>query len=392
MKIIPYGRQYIDDCDIEAVTEVLKSDYLTAGPKVAEFEERVAAFHNAEYAVAFSNGTAALHGAYYASGITAGDEFITTPNTFAASANGGVYMGAVPVLADISIKDYNIDIEKIMEKITDKTKVITPVSYAGCPFDVKSLKEALAGKEIMIIHDAAHAAGALLNGADICDYADMAMLSFHPVKHVATGEGGIILTNKKELYEKLMIFRTHGITRDPDKLTQTCGPWYYEMQELGFNYRLTDVASALGISQMDKLNNSLHRRNVLAVNYNNELNHVPWLTLPLNLFDFAWLETGKRPYSRHSYHLYPLLLDEKIDRKDFFNYMRSENIFVQVHYIPLNYMPYYQKTFGFKKGDCPVAENFYEREISIPMFPSLKSSEQEYVIEKIKNYTGGLKS
>ncbi len=383
MEPISYGRQWIDEADILAVTETLRSDYLTQGPKISEFEEKVAAYHNCRYAVAFANGTAALHGAYFASGIQKGDEFITTPNTFVASANGGLYMGAVPVLADIDPTTYNVCLEQIAQKITDKTKVITPVSYAGNPFDVKKLRKSIEHTDIVIIHDAAHAIGSLLDGDGVCAHADMAMLSFHPVKHVATGEGGMIVTNNQQYYEKLKLFRTHGITKDEHALQSNDGPWYYEMHQLGFNYRLTDMQAALGISQMDKLDASLYRRNTIANRYDDEFADVSWLTTPVNGFD-RWNES--KPTSLHAYHLYPILVDERIDRLHFFNYLRAQNILVQVHYIPMHYMPYYQNNFGYRKGEFPVCENFYSREISIPMFPTLTEEQQAYIIEKIKTY------
>lgn len=379
MNPIPYGRHFIDDGDISAVVEALKSDFLTQGSRVNEFEETVAAYHNCKYAVAFSSGTAALHGAYYASGMSAGDEFITSNNTFVASANAGLYVGGTPVLCDITMEDYNIDQVQAWEKVTPKTKVITPVSYAGNPADLKELYEKAAERRIVIIHDAAHAIGAKCNGHNICDFAHMTMLSFHPVKHVTTGEGGMILTNDEKYYKKLILFRSHGITKNSDDMENRLenSPWYYEMQELGYNYRLTDLQCALGISQMKKLDASIKRRNIIADTYAGELSGVQWLTTP-----------GENKNKRHSYHLYPVLVDKKTDRGKFFNYLRAENIFVQVHYIPVSYMPYYQKNFGCKKGDFPVCEDFYDREISLPMFPTITETEQQYVIDKIKAFGG----
>lgn len=372
MMPINYGKQFIDDNDINAVVEVLKSDFLTQGPKIAEFEEKLAKYHECKFAVAFSNGTAALHGAYYASGIQSGEEFITSANTFVASANAGVYMNAVPVLCDIDLESYNIDFEFLKSKLSSKTKVVTPVSYAGNPVDIKKLRE-ITGDNITIIHDAAHAIGSKINGANICDFADMAMISFHPVKHIACGEGGAILTNSEELFERLKLFRTHGIIKKPESTE----PWYYEMVELGFNYRLTDMQCALGISQLSKLDWSLKRRNEIAVKYDEAFKGFDAIKTPFNSVG----ENGL-----HSYHLYPILLKNKDDRLPFYNYMKENNIFVQVHYIPINYMPFYQKNYGYKKGDMPKSEDFYSREISLPMYPSLSDDEQSYVIQTIKRF------
>lgn len=387
MNLIPYGKHFIDDNDINAVIEVLKSDFITQGKKIEEFEQDIAKFHNCKYAAVFSSGTAALHGAYFASGIGKNDEFITSPITFVASANAGIYMGAKPVLCDIEMKTYNISIDYIQDKITKDTKVITPVSYAGNPVDIKKIREIIKDKDICIIHDAAHALGSRINGADICDYADMAVLSFHPVKHITSGEGGAVITNNKDLYEKLILFRNHGINRNKDKMINYYdGPWYYEMQDLGFNYRLTDMQCALGISQLKKAKQSIKKRNEIACIYNNELKNIGFIKTPENNFDISWLKENKSPENIHSYHLYPILLEKSINRLDFFNYLREKGIMVQIHYIPINYMPYYQKEFRFKKGDMPNAENFYSREISIPMYPTLKDEDLNYVIETIKKY------
>ncbi len=381
MKTISYGRQYIDDDDINAVIQTLKSDYLTQGPKVSEFEQALCQYCNCKYAVLFSNGTAALHGAYYASGIKPNDEFITTPITFAASANAGLYMGATPVFCDIDPLTYNIDTDKILDAINEKTKVVTPVSYGGNPFYLQKIYNTLKEKNIVVIHDAAHALGAKRDGFGIADFCDMAMVSFHPVKHITTGEGGVILTNNYEYYEKLKLFRSHGITKEKDKLIFDNEPWYYEMQELGFNYRITDIQCALGISQLKKADKFLKRRNEVAKIYYDEFKNS-------NVF------TVVKPYEDentiNAFHLYPVLLENSLQRKNFFEYMRSNNIWVQVHYIPLHTMPYYQNNFGFKKGEFPIAENFYEREVSVPMFPSISNDELEFVIDTMKNFKGNI--
>jgi UDP-4-amino-4,6-dideoxy-N-acetyl-beta-L-altrosamine transaminase len=392
-KIISYGRQYIDQDDIDAVIETLQSDYMTQGPKIAEFEEVVAKYHNCKYAVAFCNGTAALHAAYYAVGLKKGDEFITSPITFAASGNGGLYLGGVPKFVDVDPKTYNMDVSKLEDTITKKTKVITPVSLAGYPVNLKQIRD-IANKhiEIKIIHDAAHAIGAMREGRNIVDYADVTILSFHPVKHVTTGEGGMVLTNSEDYYKKLCVFRTHGITRNTNDLLENHGDWYYEMQDLGYNYRITDMQCALGITQMKKLDISLYKRNQIADYYDTELGDLDWLDIPRNYFKKDWLKDEKyknlkeKPDNLTSYHLYPILIKNPKERKNFFDYMRRNNIFVQVHYVPLHLMPYYRNNFGFKNGDFPHAEEYYSREVSIPMYPTLTDDELKYIVESIKNY------
>lgn len=394
MKVISYGKQYIDKFDIEAILETLQSDYMTQGPKIKEFEDKVAKYHGCKYAVAFCNGTAALHGAYYAIGLKKGDEFITSPITFAASGNGALYLGGVPKFVDIDKDTYNIDITKLKENITNKTKVITPVSLAGYPVDLKAIREIIdeTGKDIKIIHDAAHAIGAKRDGRNIVEYADVTILSFHPVKHITTGEGGMVLTNDEEYYRRLCLFRTHGITRNPEELIENHGAWYYEMQDLGYNYRITDMQCALGITQMDKLDNSLYKRNQIAKYYEEELKDIEWLKLPLGYFSKEWLDDKKyeglkeKPENLNSYHLFPILLKNSEERKRFFDYMRENNIFVQVHYIPLHTMPYYKGRYGYKKGDFPIAENYYAREVSLPMYPTLSNEELKYVLKKIKEF------
>lgn len=391
--LIPYGKQYIDDDDIKAVIDTLNSDYMTQGPKIKEFEDMVAKYHKCKYAVAFCNGTAALHAAYYAIDLKKGDEFITSPITFVASSNGGIYLGGIPKFVDIDIENYNIDIKKIEKTITNKTKVITPVSFAGFPVDLKKIKKIAEKYSLKIIHDAAHAIGAQRNGNSIIEYADATILSFHPVKHIATGEGGMVLTNDEEIYKKMILFRTHGITKDEERLeNQNQGSWYYEMQELGYNYRITDMQCALGITQLKKLDKSLYNRNKISQKYDEELKNLKWLKLPLSYFDKTWINNEKYknlkkiPQDLNSYHLYPVLLETKEERLEFVNYMKKNNINVQVHYIPVHLMPYYKKTFGYKEGDFPIAENFYSREVSLPMYPTLKEEEVTHIINIIKKF------
>lgn len=394
MEFIPYGKQYIDEEDINAVVDVLKSEWLTQGPKIHEFEDAVAKYHNCKYAVAFSNGTAALHGAYYSSGLKMGDEFITTSITFAATANAGLYCGGVPKFVDIDMNTYCIDIDKIEEVITDKTKVITPVSYAGYPVDISAIKNLPKVKQnnICVIHDACHAIGSRINQNEISTHADMTILSFHPVKHIACGEGGMVLTNSEELYKKLLLFRNHGITKDTnDYVRKDEGLWYHEMQDLGYNYRLTDIQCALGISQMKKLDRSLIERNKIAQIYEDELGDINWITLPPR-FDKEWLNEinssrfEKKPANLHSYHLYPILLHDSVNRKDFFNYLRDNNIGVQIHYIPIPMHPYYKNTYKVDKEKLKNSYSFYSKEISIPMYYSLKEEDVSYIIQKIISY------
>lgn len=375
-EFIPYGRQWIDDDDIEAVVKTLKSDFLTTGPRIKEFEERFAEYTGAKYAVAISNGTAALHAACFAAGIGEGDEVITTPITFAASANCVLYQGGIPVFADIDDKTYNIDPEEIRKKITDKTKAIIPVHYTGQPCDMDEICAIAEEYKLIVIEDAAHALGATYKAKKIGSLSDMAIFSFHPVKHITTGEGGMITTNSRELYDRLIQFRTHGITKDSSKHINTeDGPWYHEQQYLGFNYRLTDFQCALGISQLKKLDRFLKRRREIAERYNKAFKNVDGIIIPY-----------QREEANSSWHIYVLQLElEKLtaSRKEVFEALREERLGVNVHYIPVYYHPYYQQ-LGYKKGLCPLAEWLYERIITIPLYPKMTDEEVDMVIEKIK--------
>jgi UDP-4-amino-4,6-dideoxy-N-acetyl-beta-L-altrosamine transaminase len=372
---IPYGRQWIDDEDIEEVIKVLKSDWLTQGPQIEKFEEEVASYVGAKYAVAFNSGTSALHGAMFAAGVTKEDEIICSPITFVASTNAGIYLGAKPIFVDMDKETYCIDINKIEEKITSRTKVIVPVDYAGYPVDIKKINEIAKKYNLVVIEDAAHALGAEIDGVKVGTHADMTMFSFHPVKHITTGEGGIITTNNEEYYEKLKIFRSHGITKDETKLTRNDGPWYYEMQYLGYNYRITDIQCALGRSQLRKLESFIERRIEIAKKYDEAFKDNSNIQLP-----------PKSENTRHVYHLYPILVPKE-KRSYIFNKLREKNIFAQVHYIPVHTQPYYITNYGYKYGDYPNAEEFYEREISIPIYPKLTNEEQEYVIKTLNELT-----
>ncbi|MBS4537823.1 UDP-4-amino-4,6-dideoxy-N-acetyl-beta-L-altrosamine transaminase [Clostridium sp. D2Q-11] len=378
---LPYGRQNIDEEDIKVIVDTLKSDYLTTGPKVKEFEEKIAKYVGAKYAVALSNGTAALHAACYAAGIGEGDEVITTPLTFAASANCVLYLGGTPVFADIDPKTYNIDVEDIERKITDKTKAIIPVDYTGQAVDLDKIMELAKKYNLIVIEDSAHAIGTEYKDKKVGSIADMTEFSFHPVKHITTGEGGVITTNDKDLYEKLILFRTHGITRDSDLMTDNNqGSWYYEQLDLGFNYRITDFQCALGISQLNKLDDFIHRRRELVNIYNDKLSKMDGVITPYESKD-----------SNSSWHLYVIQLElEKFngDRKEIFEALKAENIGVNVHYIPVHLHPYYKK-LGYEKGLCPVAERVYEGIITLPLHPSMKNEDLDDVImalEKVLDY------
>ncbi|GAA0319225.1 UDP-4-amino-4,6-dideoxy-N-acetyl-beta-L-altrosami ne transaminase [Bacillus carboniphilus] len=380
-KPLPYAKQYIDDDDCQAVNEVLKSDFLTTGPKAKEFENIVAEYVGAKYAVAFANGTAALHGACFAAGIKQGDEVITTPITFAASANCIRYMGAVPVFADINKDTFNIDVEDIARKITNKTKAIIPVDYTGQATDLDAIKELVKGTDIIIIEDSAHALGTKYKGTTVGGIADMTEFSFHPVKTITTGEGGIITTNNEEYYNRLMNFRSHCITRDIEQLeNKDVGNWYYEQLDLGMNYRITDFQCALGISQMKKLDWFISRRKEIVNKYNEAFKELEGVILQENAY-----------FSDTVNHLYVLKLDLsmlKADRKEIYNALIAEHIGVHVHYIPVYWLPYYQR-LGYKKGLCPNAEDLYNSMLTLPLFPAMSDEDVNDVINgfyKVINY------
>lgn len=366
---IPYGKQSINDEDIQAVVDVLKSDYITTGPMVPEFEEAVAKYTGAKYAVAIANGTAALHAACFAAGIGEGDEVITTPITFAASANCALYCGARPVFADIDAKTYNIDPAQIEKKITNKTKAIIPVHYTGQPCDMDSIYTIAKKYNLVVIQDAAHALGADYKGKRIGSLPDMTIFSFHPVKHITTGEGGMILTNDEMFYKRLKLFRSHGITRDEDMLLHNEGAWYYEQLDLGYNYRITDIQCALGRSQLKRLDQFVARRRELVEQYNEAFKEMEGITVPY-----------MKENCNSSWHLYVIQVE---NRKEAFDQLRNVGIGVNVHYIPVYYHPYYQ-SHGYKNECCPNAEELYKHIISLPLYPELTNEQQDYVIEQVK--------
>jgi len=376
-KMLPYGHQWIDEEDIKAVSEVLHSDWITQGPKVAEFEEEFAKYVCAKYAVAVNSGTAALHTACFAAKINKDDEVITTPITFLASANCVIYQGGIPVFADIKEDTPNIDPVEIKKKITRKTKALIPVDFTGRPVDLEKILQIAKNNKLIIIEDASHALGATYKGSKIGSISDMTIFSFHPVKHITTGEGGMVTTNNKEFYERLKIFRTHGISKNKDKLLNYGGPWYYEMQELGYNYRLTDFQCALGLSQLKKIDKIIQRRREIVKKYNSEFKDMPEIKIPqINPID-----------SNPAWHIYMIQLSLerlKTDRREIFEAPRAENIGVNVHYIPVHLQPYYQKRFGYCPGDFPKAENYYSRAITLPIFPEMTDKDVDDVIRAVK--------
>lgn len=377
-RTISYGRQSIDKEDIRAVLEVLQSDWLTQGPKIKEFEDALCAYTGAKYAVAVSSGTAALHIACLAGEIRPRDEVITSPITFAASANCILYCGGKPVFADVQRDTANIDPNAIKQKISRKTRAILPVHFSGHPCDLEEI-HALARKNgLLIIEDAAHALGAVYKKSLIgsCKYSDMTIFSFHPVKSITTGEGGAILTNKINIYKKLLACRNHGIIKDKKEFLHKNrarnGDWYHEMQSLGFNYRLTDFQCALGISQIKKIDTLLARRREISSIYNERLIDLDSIVLPV-----------EKLYVNSSWHLYCIRIKRPSNRKAIFEKLRRSGIGVQVHYIPVYQHPYYHN-LGYKKMLCKNAEDFYGQEISIPLYPGMTDKDVNYVVKVLK--------
>jgi perosamine synthetase len=373
--LLPYGRQSIDEADIQAVVETLKSDWLTTGPKVAEFEQALADWVGAKYAVSFSSGTAALHGAAFAAGLGPGDEAITSPMTFAATANCILYQNAIPIFADTSLDTLNLDPALAEQKITSQTKAILSVDYAGHPAELDSFLKLGERHGLTIIEDACHALGAEYRARRVGCIAHMTVFSFHPVKHLTTGEGGMVTTNNAQFAEKLRSFRNHGINGDA-RDRQKSGGWFYEMTFLGFNYRLTDIACALGIQQLSKLDANLARRREIADRYTAAFREIPGVIAP-----------SVRAEANPAWHLYPIRLDLSqlsTNRADFFRALRGENIGVNVHYIPVHQHPYYRERFGFQDGEYPVAEVAYEQLISLPMFHAMTGEDVADVIHAVQ--------
>lgn len=396
---LPYGRHHISENDVQAVKEVLQSDFLTTGPVVDRFEQALAGRVGARYCVVFNSGTAALHAAYYAAGVGEADEVITSPITFAATANAALYLGAVPAFADITENSFNIDPVEIEKAVTPRTKVIAPVDMAGIPAPLDAIMEIARGKGIAVVEDACHALGAVYRGRRVGSIVDMTVFSFHPVKHVTTGEGGAVSTDNPDYYEKLKVFRNHGVVRDSSLFEVTSdeviGPWYYEQQELGYNYRLPDLNCALGLSQLSRLDAFLERRRSIVGQYNQAFaentslmlppvpengsthNHSPGYSGPECSSD-----QGKTTLP--AWHLYILrLAGSNPLRRKVFEELRQNGIGVQVHYLPVYFHPYYRK-LGYKPGLCPRAEDYYQRAFSIPLFPAMADEDVQRVVESVE--------
>lgn len=380
MNPIPYGRQHITEEDVQAVTATLLSDYLTQGPKVGEFEEKFAAYIGVKYAVAVANGTAALHLCALALGVQPGQRVITTPITFAASANCIRYCGGEVHFADIDPATGLLDLAAVRRLLESQPKGyfhgLVPVDFAGLAVDLEEARRLCNEFGLWMIEDACHAPGGSFTDSrgqkQRCgngQFADLAIFSFHPVKHIATGEGGMITTNRQDLYEHLLRLRTHGITKDPAQMLRNDGGWYMEMQELGYNYRMPDMLCALGVSQLTRADEGIRRRRELAARYD-----AAFASLP------AVVPLAGAP--GHAYHLYVI---QVLNRKGLYDFLREQQVFAQVHYIPVHTMPYYQ-SLGWKPGDFPLAENYYEKCLSIPLFPALTDEQQDYVIECIRTF------
>lgn len=375
-KKIGYGHQYIDDADIQAVVDVLKSDFLTTGPKIDEAEAKLCEITGAKHAVLIANGTAALHAAAFAAEIGPGDEVITTPITFAASANCAFYCGGRPVFADIVPETYNIDPEDIERKITEKTRAVVAVDFTGQAVEVDRIREICDRHHLIFIEDAAHSLGTTYDGKPVGALADMTEFSFHPVKTCTSGEGGAVTTNDDDLYKRLLLFRTHGITRAQDWMDKPSeGGWYYQQVVLGYNYRMTDMQAALLSSQLDKLEMFATRRKELVKRYDKAFKAVPEIIIQKEI-----------PQSDTVRHLYIIQLNTemlKCGRREVFDALQAEGVGVNVHYIPVYAFPYYQR-LGYKMGSCPNAEKLYERIISIPLFYSMTDEDQDRVVEAVK--------
>ncbi len=384
-----YGKQTIDNDDIQAVVDALKSDWMTQGPTIKKFEDALNSKLGGAYCSAVSNGTAGLHMIALGLGWKPGDIILTVPITFLASANCILYAGATPDFVDIDPVTYTIDVQKLEEKILfyrgkkKNIKAVVAVDFAGNPCRWDALKELSDKYGFQLVNDNCHALGAVYKGSDkySAEYADAVNLSFHPVKHITTGEGGAVITNSKELDEQIKIFRTHGMTKDEKYLEKNDGPWYYEMHKLGFNYRITDFQCALGISQLNKLDSFVKRRREIARFYDNTFGGNEFMQIP------EQTENGN-----HSYHLYPLRIKHsklKLTKKELFSSLREKGIFGQVHYIPVHLQPYYKNNFGFKEGDYPESEKFYSEEISLPVYPALTDKDLEYIAGTVLDVVNG---
>jgi len=372
--LLPYGRQSVDEADIQSVVDVLRSDWLTTGPRVAEFEEMFAARVGAKHAVSFSSGTAALHGAAFAAELKPGDEAVTSPMTFAATANCVLYQGATPVFADVSGDTLNLDPDQFERRITPNTRAVLAVDYAGHPADMDAIRNIAAKRNLVVVEDACHALGASYRGQAVGSVADMTVFSFHPVKHITTGEGGMVTTDNSRFAETLRRFRNHGISSEA-RQRQSQGQWHYEMVLLGFNYRIPDILCALGMQQLKRLDSNLNRRRQIAARYTAAFKGIQAVTTPI-----------ERPEVISAWHLYPIRVRSEglsVGRSEFFRAMRAENIGVNVHYTPVHLHPYYRDRFGYKGGEYPAAEEVYDRLISLPMFHGMTDEDVEDVINAV---------
>lgn len=371
---LPYGRQSIDESDIQAVVETLRSDYLTTGPKVDEFEDRLCELTGAKYAIAVNSGTAALHCAYYACGLGSGDTMVTSPMTFAATTNAALHLGARPIFADIDPETGLIDPESVDERMDSRTRLVVPIDFAGQPADYSALRDICDAKNCLLVADAAHSLGATYQSTAVGTLADATCTSFHPVKPFTTGEGGAVLTDEARVAEVSKSFRTHGIERNDCHIDD--GPWVAEQRHLGLNYRLTDIQCALGLSQMNRLSTFIERRTQIAVRY------------AAAFADEQAFQPLKAHEDRRSgWHLFILKVEEPQRRKAFFESLRSNGVLVQVHYVPVYWHPYY-RSIGYSKGMCPYAEEFYSRILSIPIYPAMSDSDVDFTIETVKRIAG----
>ena len=375
MEPIPYGRQTIERDDIDAVVEVMRGDWLTQGPAVGAFEASVMEACQVPYAVAFSSGTAALHGAAFAAGVGPGDEVITSAITFAASANCAAYVGGTPRFADIDPSTWNVSAETVAAALTERTKAVIPVHFTGLPAPISELRAL--GRDLVVIEDAAHAIGARQADEPVgsCLHSDMAVFSFHPVKTITSAEGGMVTTRDGDLHRRLLEFRTHGMTRDPARLEREEGGWYMEQQSLGYNYRLSDIHAALGVAQMRRLEAFIARRNALAARYEELLGDLETLQLA----------PAAGPGERHGRHLYVIRHRGGAQaRRRLYDGLRERGVLAQVHYLPVYLHPWYRDTYGYAPGLCPAAEEYYAGCLSLPCYPSLTDEQQDTVVAAVR--------